>query len=426
MTEIQSYLQRLMPIMRSITGEGLRESFKIISEIYPFALTEIPSGERVFDWTVPKEWVVRSATLKGPDGSIICDVANHPLHLLNYSAPFSGCVMLSELDAHLYSLPDTPEAIPYVTSYYEERWGFCLPHSIRANLPEGEYKVEIDTAFIDGALSFGEIYLEGDSKEEILLSSYLCHPSMANDELCAPLVLAMLARKLATTKKLRKSIRIVVVPETIGSICFLARKGEVLKRTMVAGYTLANIARDEGFRYKKSRQGSSLADRAMCYLMSQPSTKQNSVKNFAPLGSDERQYCSPGFDLPVGAITRSEQFFPEYHNSLDTLEIASLEAVLDTLYFLERLTEVIDGNETLVNIIPQGEPQLGKRGLYPTVGTSVDREIEHLATLWVLNYSDGQHDLLSIAEMSDIDFTTIRKVANLCIDSDILQRVNTE
>ncbi len=421
----EALLQRLFPLMRSLTGAGVRETHDVLSGLAPFERIEVPSGTPVLDWTVPQEWIFREAYVVGPDGRRVIDAAAHKLHLVNCSVPFRGTLSRQELDAHLHSLPDRPEAIPYVTSYYAPRWGFCLSQKQRDALPEGDYQVVVDSELVDGAMTLSEALLLGESEDEVLFSSYTCHPSMANDELCGPIALALLCRRLAARPQRRLSYRFVLLPETIGSIAYLARRGGHLKERLVAGYTVANIGRDAPFRIKRSRRGDSLADRAVERLMASgredwPEAPAEVVP-FEPLGSDERQYCSPGFDLPVAALTRGEPDFPEYHTSLDNLDIVSAETIVRTVDALEALVDLLEANRRYRNLKPEGEPQLGRHGLYPTLGSRNDRKREVRAILWLLNLADGTRDLLQISEASGLPVTLLAEVAERCRAKDLLE-----
>lgn len=414
---------RLFPIMRSITGKGVRESMHILSEVQPLDLIEIPSGTEAFDWTVPKEWVFRTARLTDPDGNVIIDAADHTLHVLNYSAPFKGNVSRAELDEHLYSLPDQPDAIPYVTSYYAERWGLCLSENRRRRLPDGNYRVEIDTEFIDGTLTIGECVLPGENKDEVLISTNICHPSLANNELSGPLVTAFLARQVAAWPRRRLTYRFVFLPETIGSLTYLAREGERLKEHMVAGYQIVCVGTDRPFLFKQSRREDSLADRAALTALRHRFGNDVETRRFAAhWGSDERQYCSPGFDLPLGSIIRSiYDEYPEYHTSLDNRDFVSFPAMAETVEVCEFVLKHIDLNATYINRRPHGELQLGKRGLYPTLGNYQDNMDQVAAILWLLNLSDGKHDLIAVAERSGVDIRLLDHYAALFHEMGILE-----
>jgi aminopeptidase-like protein len=424
--EIESYFDRLWPILRSITGEGVRQTHTILSELVPLERFEIPTGTQVFDWTIPKEWRVREAYVIDPNGTRILDVRNNNLHLLNYSVPFQGVLSKSELNDHLYSLPDKPDAIPYITSYYAPRWGFCLSQHERDALLDGDYQVVVDTELIDGSLTLSEAVLPGESKEEVLLSTYTCHPSLANNELSGPLVTAFLYRALAALPKRRLTYRFVFLPETIGAIAYLQLRGEHLKKHLVAAYVVTCIGDKGNFTYKRSRQETSLADRAAEHCLKQHSLKHSakphSILSFSPLGSDERQYCSPGFNLPVGSLMRSMYgTYPEYHTSLDNKNFISFEAMAESVEMYLTILKALESNRTYTNLYPHGEPQLGKRGLYETLGRNTIPELSS-AVFWLLNYSDGNHDLLWIAAKSGYGIELLEKAAQACLEAGLIAR----
>lgn len=421
--EIAGYFDRLFPLLRSITGEGVRATLRILSELLPLEMIEVPSGTQVFDWTVPKEWVVREAYVVGPDGRRILDVADHTLHLLNYSQPFRGRLSRAELDAHLYSLPEQPDAIPYVTSYYSPRWGFCLSQRQRDGLPEGEYEVVIDADHIDGALTIGECVLAGETDREVLISTNTCHPSLANNELSGPLVAAFLHRRLAAWPRRRLTYRFVFLPETIGSLTYLSRQGEQLKRRAIAGYQVVCVGTDHRFVYKRSRDGDSLADRAALAALRRRHGDGFEVQPFRPdWGSDERQYCSPGFNLPLGSLMRSVyDEYPEYHSSLDNRDLVSFEAMAESVGMAEFVLQHLDMNRRYRNLQPYGEVQLGRRGLYPSLGNFQENMEQVSAMLWLLNLSDGANDLLAIAERSGLDIRVLDHFARVLADEGLLE-----
>lgn len=411
--EIELLLERLWPILRSITGDGVRETLSILSEIVPLHRIEVASATRVFDWTVPPEWVVREAYVVAPTGERILDVRENNLHLLNYSVPFKGMLTRAQLDEHLHSLPELPCAIPYVTSYYEPRWGFCISQQQREGLPEGDYQVVIDTEHIQGSLSIGEAVLPGYGDGEVLLSTYTCHPSMANNELSGPLVAAYLYRRLSRWQSRRFTYRFVFAPETIGAITYLSLRGEHLRESLVAGYVVTCVGVGERFTLKRSRLGDSLADRAALHVLNELPEQPNVVR-FFPSGSDERQYCSPGFNLPVASVMRSMYgCYPEYHTSLDDLDLISAAALRESIDVYERILSTIDANTCYLSRSPLCEPQLSPRGLYGTLGTR-ESTVFTDALLWLLNYADGEHDLLSVADMSGIPLTELVAAGRAC------------
>lgn len=418
--ELESYFDRLWPILRSITGKGVRQTYDILSELVKLERTEVPSGTQVFDWTVPKEWNVNEAYVIDPHGKRILDVHDNNLYLVNYSTPFRGVVSRDELNQYLYSLPDKPTAIPYVTSYYAPRWGFCLSQHERDALPDGNYQVIIDTELIDGSLTLSEAVLPGTSKEEVLISTYTCHPSLANNELSGPLVAAFLYRELARLEQRRFTYRFIFLPETIGAITYLHLRGEHLKKHLVAGYVVTCIGDAGNFTYKRSRRETSLADRAAEHTLKH-SGKPYKTLDFSPLGSDERQYCSPGFNLPVGSLMRSMYgTYPEYHTSLDDKSFISFEAMAESVMLYLRVMKTLESNRLYTNLFPHGEPQLGKRGLYETLGRNTIPELSS-TVFWLLNYADGQHDLLWIAEKSGYSIELLGKAAQACLEVGIIE-----
>ena len=358
--EIAAYFDRLFPLLRSLTGAGVRQSLDILGELMPISsASKFRPAAKAFDWTVPREWVVREAYLEGPDGQRIVDMRDSNLHLLNYSTGFRGEVTREELDEHLHSRADMPDVIPYVTSYYKPRWGFCLPHRVREKLPAGTYRVMIDADHIDGSMSLGEAVLKGETAEEVLIASDICHPSLGNDELSGPLALAFLYRRIASWPKRKLTYRFVLHPETIGSIAYLSLRGKHLAAHCVAGFVMSNTGVAAPFRYKRSRRGNSLADRAAESVLRERWPQAHAVSDYAPVGSDERQYCSPGFDLPVGVLSRTPDHYPEYHTSLDNRDFVSFEALSETVDAYEAICRKIDDSVRYRNLSPHGEPQLG-------------------------------------------------------------------
>ena len=405
---MEKYFDRLWPINRSLTGEGNRETLKILSEIIDLKISEIPSGTKCFDWNVPPEWNVKEAWIKDSSGKKIIDFKKNNLHLLGYSEKFSGKLNLEELKKHLYTLPEQPEVIPYLTSYYKKRWGFCLSHNQLNDLTGDEYEVCIDSELNDkGSMTMAEAVLEGETDEEILLSTYICHPSMANNELSGPLVTAFIYNELKKKKHRRYTYRILLNPETIGAICYLSLNGKHLKEKLVAGYVITCIGDRGNFTYKKSRRGNSLADRAAEIILKQ-NEKEYNTEDFFPTGSDERQYCSPGFNLPVGSLMRTRYSkYKEYHTSADNKEFISFEAMEESVQRYLEIINVIEKNQTYINLFPECEPQLGKRDLYPTLGSQKETAEFVNAIMWVLNLSDGENDLIEISMKSSLAFELI-------------------
>jgi aminopeptidase-like protein len=418
--ELYDFAEELYPICRSITGDGLRETLRAIQSRIPLEMFEVPTGTPVFDWTVPKEWNIRDACIKDASGKRVVDFQTTNLHVLNYSVPVHATLPLTEIKQHLSTIPDHPDWVPYRTSYYKEQWGFCLRHNQLSALEDGNYEVHIDSTLENGNLSYGECYLPGQSKEEVLISTHVCHPSLANDNLSGITVATRLAQFLAG-RELRYSYRFVFVPGTIGAITWLARNGDKVPNIR-HGLVLTGIGDRGGFHYKKSRRGNCEIDRAAAAIL-RHCGEASEVLEFSPYGYDERQYCSPGFNLPVGCLMRSVWgTFPEYHTSADNLDFIHSEQLARSLRVCVSICNVLENNRTYRNQNPFCEPQLGKRDLYrSTGGESLEAEIH--ARLWVLNFSDGEHSLLDIAERSELPFETIRSAAELLRERGLLVEV---
>ena len=397
--DLEKYFDRLWPICRSISGNGLRTSLAILNEIIPLELTEVPTGTTVFDWTVPKEWNIHSAWITTPDGKKIADLAVNNLHVVNYSTPIEMDISWEELRKHLHTIPEIPDAIPYITSYYKENWGFCLSHNELLALPkEGIYHVHIDSSLQDGSMTYGQCVLKGETEQEIIFSTYLCHPSMANNELSGPLATAFLYKEIAAMQNRKYTYRFLFAPETIGVIAFLAKHGEAMKKNLLAGYVLTCCGDSGNFTYKRSKHRTSLADRAAEHILKH-SPGNHKVIEFAVGGSDERQFCSPGFNLPVGSLMRTPyQQYKEYHTSLDNKSFISFSALEETVWMYAAIIRLIELNDKYVNTVSQCEPQLGKRGLYPSsINPVFDRDETH-RLLHFLSFADGERDLIEIAE----------------------------
>jgi aminopeptidase-like protein len=410
-------MEELYPICRSITGEGLRASLRMLGEHIPLECHEVPSGERVFDWTVPNEWNIRDAYVKNKHGEKVIDLKKSTLHVLNYSTPIHRTVSLDELKRHLYTLPEHPEWIPYRTSYYQDDWGFCTSQQTLESLTAGDYEVCIDSTLEAGHLTYGECYLAGASDEEILFSCHSCHPSLCNDNLSGMALATFLARALLPVQR-QYSYRFLFLPGTIGAITWLARN-ELQVRKIKHGLVVACVGDPGRLTYKKSRQGQATIDRAVFNVLKH-SGQEFDIREFSPYGYDERQYCSPGFDLPVGSLTRTpHNCYPEYHSSADNLDLVQPAALADSLQTYLAVVDVFEHDRKYLNTNPKCEPQLGKRGLYRACG--VHGATSQMAMLWTLNLSDGNHSLLDIAERSNYPFRSIHAVAQVLEEHGLLR-----
>jgi aminopeptidase-like protein len=417
--ELYSVVEDLYPICRSITGEGLRRTLRSLQEEFPLELVEVPTGTEVFDWTVPREWNIADAYVKDSAGRRVIDFRDSNLHVVNYSVPVRATLTLAELSPHLHTLSAHPDWIPYRTSYYKPTWGFCLSHSAFLALPEDDYEVCIDSSLEEGSLTYGEYLLRGETVDEVLVSCHVCHPSLANDNLSGIAVASRLAKYL-TGRSLRYSYRFLFIPGTIGAITWLARNAGLVDR-IKHGLVLTCVGDPGPLTYKRSRRGDAEIDRAVMNVL-QHSSADFTVVDFSPYGYDERQYCSPGFDLPVGSLMRTPWGqFPEYHSSADDLELVRPEALADSFFKVLAALAVVEENRKYLNTSPAGEPQLGRRGLYRLMGGDSAERIDELALLWVLNLSDGRHDLLDIATRSGLPFDQISRSASALADHGLLR-----
>jgi len=410
--QIYQLIAELYPICRSITGDGFRQTMEILRRHVPLKIHEVPSGTRVFDWTVPKEWNIKDAYVKNSRGEKIIDFQKSNLHVLNYSIPVNRLVSLEDLKEHLFTLPDHPDWVPYRTSYYKESWGFCLSHKQFQALEKGLFEVVVDSTLEDGFLTYGEVYLEGEQKEEILISAHACHPSLANDNLSGISLATMLAKHLGMGPR-RFSYRFLFIPGTIGAITWLCLNEASLNK-IKNGLVITGVGDSGNVTYKKSRRGNAEIDRASCHVLCQ-SASPGRILEFSPYGYDERQFCSPAFNLPIGRISRTPfGEYPEYHTSADNLEFVSPNFLTDSYLKVRAIVDILENNRVYLNQNQKCEPQLGKRGLYSSIGTN------ELALLWVLNLSDGSHSLLDIAEKSGLEFIAIKKAADMLLKACLL------
>ena len=420
--KIYKLKEQLFPICRSITGNGLRESLKIISKEIPLNILEIPTGTKAFDREVPKEWNIKDAYVKDLKGNKIIDFKKSNLHILGYSTPFQGIISHEELMEHIYTLPEIPEAIPYLTSYYKERWGFCLEHQRLKELNQDKYEIFIDSELKNGSMSIGEGFIKGKIDKEVLLSTYLCHPSMGNNELSGPIVQTLLYNWLLERKdKLKYSYRFLYLPETIGSITYLSLFGENLKKNIVAGYVINCIGDRGKFTYKKSRQGNSLADKAALNILNNLNEDFNLYEWF-PAGSDERQYCSLGFNLPIGSLMRSMYgTYKEYHTSLDNLDFIPLEELYKSFEIYKKIIMNIEINEKLEAVHKNCEPKLDKRGLYPTLGSQKETTDSVKKRMYLWAFSDGYNDLIDIANKLKCNAYEMKNEKDELIDKKLIR-----
>ncbi|HEX4633127.1 MAG TPA: DUF4910 domain-containing protein [Gemmatimonadales bacterium] len=409
----------LYPICRSITGDGLRETLRRLQQHVPLEIREVKSGTQVLDWTVPKEWNIRDAYVADAAGKRVIDFRQSSLHVLNYSTPIREKMPLAELKPHLFTLPDHPDWVPYRTSYYAEAWGFCAAHRVVEALPAGDYEVVIDSTLAPGSLSYGELVIPGETRDEVLLSCHSCHPSLANDNLSGIAVAVALAQQLAAQPRRRFTYRFLFIPGTIGSITWLAGHEDVVPRIQ-HGLVLSCVGDAGGFTYKRSRRGDAPVDRAVAHVLRHTGTP-HAITDFVPYGYDERQYCSPGFNLAVGCFMRTPNGrYPEYHTSADNLSLVKPEALEGSLAAVRTVLAVLEGDGRFRNLSPKGEPQLGRRGLYGATGGAAHLPGFEFALLWVLNFSDGSHSLLDIAERAGMPFAQIRAAADALLAQGLL------
>jgi aminopeptidase-like protein len=414
-TALYECAAELYPLCRSLTGDGLRETLRRLQRLVPLTLHEVPTGTAVFDWTVPKEWNIRDAWVKNIRGQRVIDFQRSNLHVVSYSVPVRRHMSFAELRPHLHTLPDSPDWIPYRASYYTETWGFCLSQRQLDTLEHGDYEVCIDTTLEPGSLTYGELLVPGESSDEVLISCHVCHPSLANDNLSGIAIAAHLGRVLRS-KPLRYSYRFLFLPGTIGPITWLSRNEDAVPRIR-HGLVLVCLGDAGRLTYKQSRRGDAPIDRAAAHVLRHAGDHE--IQSFSPYGYGERQYCSPGFDLPVGRLSRTpHDCYPEYHTSADDLTFIRADRLADSFAACLAIIDVLEHDRTYVNQHPKCEPQLGRRGLYREIGA------EEMAILWVLNQSDGQHSLLDIAERSGLEFEPVRRAAALLARHNLLKETS--
>jgi len=418
--QMYKLIKRLFLICRSITGNGVRRTLSIIQGIIPITQKEIPSGTKVFDWTIPDEWNIKDAYVKDEEGNKIIDFKKSNLHIVGYSIPFRGKFPLKELKEHLYTLPEQPEVVPYITSYYEKRWGFCLTHNVYNQLKEGMYEVNIDSTLQPGSLTYGELIIKGGTDKEILISTYICHPSLANNELSGPAVTTYLAKYLLDRKaELRYTYRIIFIPETIGSISYLSLHKDHLKKNIVGGYVITCVGGPGPFSYLQTRQENTLIDRVTIHALKN-SDKEYKIYNFLERGSDERQYNSPGIDLPIGSLMHAKYGrYPEYHTSADDLNFVTSRVLFESLEMYKLCINILEKNYKYITTTPC-EPQLGKRGLYPTLSRKTSgKSVRGMMDL--LAYCDGKNDLLWIAEKINRPIWSLFPVVEKLLNNNLIK-----
>jgi len=420
-SEMFNLMTKLYPICRSITGNGVRQTLQEIKNHINLKIYEVPTGKQVFDWTVPKEWNITDAYIKNKNGNRVVDFKKSNLHVVSYSTPIKEKISFVELKKHIHTIPEQPDRIPYLTSYYEENWGFCMAHQDYEKLKDDEYEVVIESTLKKGSLTYGEYFIAGKKTDEILISCYVCHPSLCNDNLSGIVLSTMLAKYLSMIP-LEYSVRFLFIPETIGAITWLAANEKKLSRIKYG--LVVTCVGDPGIStYKKARQENAEINKVVEFVLKN-SDSQYAILDFFPSGSDERQFCSPGFDLPVGSLMRTPYAkFSQYHTSGDNLNFVKAEFLLDSYIKYLKSIFVIENNKKYRNQKPKCEPQLGKRGLYRHLGGQRIKDYEQ-AMFWLLNFSDGKHDLIDIAEKSHINFEILFKVAKKLECNKLIKVVN--
>ena len=427
--EIYEFVKEIFPICRSIMGEGNRETLNLIQNHIPITIHEVPTGYQAYDWEIPKEWNIRDAYIVNPSGDKVIDFKENNLHIMSYSIPVDKEITLKELQKHLYSVPEQPNAIPYITSYYEPRWGFCITHEQRQKLKNGKYKVYVDSDLKDGSLSYGELIIPGKSKKEILLTTYICHPSMANNECSGPAVTTFLAKWLISLKEREYTYRIVFAPETIGAIIYINKNYDDLKNNTVAGFNITCVGDNRAYSFMPSRNGDTLSDRVSKHVLNN-FVEDYDEYSFLTRGSDERQYCHPTIDLPVVSIMRSKYgTFPEYHTSLDNLDFISPEGLNGAFDIIKKCLCLLEGNKSYTNQV-FCEPKMSKRNLHPKewhmrhLGNREDLKKRNTDMMNVMVYSDGKNDIIDISEKININFEECLEYVDILYNNGILREEN--
>ena len=422
--EMHDLMEKLYPICRSITGNGVRKTLSHIKEHIPIQIHEVPTETKVFDWTIPKEWNIKDAYIKNSKGEKIVDFKKSNLHILNYSIPIKKKIPLNELKKHLFTLPKHPDWIPYLTSYYNENWGFCITQKQYDQLPDDDYEVVIDSTLENGSLTFGEFYIKGKSEEEVLITCYICHPSLCNDNLSGTVLLTFLAKHLMKFD-LKYSYRFLFIPETIGAITWLSLNEKKISK--IKHGLVATCVGDSGnSTYKKSRQGNAIIDKVVEKVLSE-SGQPYEIIDFFPSGSDERQFCSPAFDMPVGSLVRTLYGrFSQYHTSADNLDFVKPEYLQDSFSKYFKTVFILENNVTYLNLNPKCEPQLGRRGVYRSIGGQKDGGLNETAIFWILNLSDGNNSLLDISNKSGIEFDLIKNLSDELFSINLLEEKNCD
>ncbi|HEY6811309.1 MAG TPA: DUF4910 domain-containing protein [Propionibacteriaceae bacterium] len=410
-------ITELYPICRSITGHGVRQTLHLIGRDIPIEPRAVRSGTQAFDWTISDEWNVRDAYIADVDGHRLVDFRAHNLHLVSYSVPVRARMSFEELRPHLHTLPEHPDWIPYRTAYYSQTWGFCLAHSQLESMGPGPFDVVIDTSIEAGELNYGELVIPGDRSDEVIISAHVCHPSLANDNLSGVAIATELAKALLALDRRRYTYRFVFAPGTIGSLAWLSQHSDIWPRIRY-GLVLTGLAGDGGLVYKQTRHGSRPIDRIAAHVVQR---NGGEIRGYSPYGYDERQFNSVGFDLPVGRLSRTPHGeYPEYHTSADNLDFVRADELAESYAVVLEIVNIIERDQRYRNLSPHGEPQLGKRGLYPTIGGKAASDTV-MAMLWTLAYSDGEHSILDIAEVSSLAFSAVNDAATKLTGAQLLE-----